>query len=63
MFEILILIIGIICIGILVYANAAAGPLPPKAKLICDIWESVEDDQKKYIMKGEATWNCMTSYT
>lgn len=43
MFEIFILIISLCCIGIMVYSSAASDKLPPKAKLVCDIWELVEN--------------------
>ena len=46
MFEIFILIVSLSGILIMVYIHAAARHLPPKAKLICDIWALVEKNPK-----------------
>ena len=57
MFEILVIFLSLCCLGILVYTHSALIELPPKAKLVCEIWAAVEESSKSSSERREA--NCI----
>ena len=61
MFEMLILIVAIHCVGALVYFHATARNLPPKAQLVCDIWKTVEKNSEDTTEKRATNYTYMSS--
>ena len=61
MLEILTLTVSILCVGILVYIHTTAKHLPPKAKLVCDVWALVEKDSNSSAENRVVNWCCTTS--
>ncbi len=47
MFEIIVVLSALGCVGMLVYVHATFSRFPPKARLLSDIWAMVENGAKK----------------
>ncbi len=47
MFEIVVVLSALCCVGVLMYVHGVLICFPPKARLLCDIWAMVENPAKK----------------
>jgi hypothetical protein len=63
MFEIFILIVSLFIVGMMAYIHATAKELPPKAKLVCELWALVEKSTARSAEKREANFNQTISHS